>query len=210
MNIKLLTLLPVFLLQSNLSPHSVYDFIKKVPFDDHGWFPSSNQEMLGKIIQQKKPKIVIEVGSWLGASTRYIAQTIPQGSIVYAVDTWEGSPDEPGHMNDARVKHKKLFHIFLSNVAQAELVHKIIPIRMTSMEACSAFTGQADLIYIDAAHDEESVYMDIINWSKKLAPGGVICGDDWNVWPSVTAAVKRAAYDLKKEVKSYGNFWQFN
>lgn len=197
------------LLESSLKTECIYTFIKKVPFDSHGWFNKKNQEMLKIIIAEKKPKIVIEIGSWLGASTRLIAQTISDESIVYAIDTWKGS-NEPAHLNDPRVKDNRLFHIFLSNVIQTNLQNKIIPIRMTSMEAYAAFDGYADLIYIDGSHLEEDVYMDITKWYEKLALNGVICGDDWQSWPSVTKAVERAARTLKKIIKSHGTFWYFN
>lgn len=208
MKIKKLLLLIIMFLNFSVHGSTIYNFIKKVPLDEHGWFLSSNQVMLEKIIKERNPKIIIEIGSWLGASTRFLAQTSSSNSIVYAVDTWLGS-DEEVHINDERVKKNKLFHIFLSNVIQANLQHKIIPIRMTSMEACDAFNGYADLIYIDGAHDEASVYIDIVKWITKLSPDGVICGDDWEGWPSVAKAVKRAAHDLNKEVVGYGNFWYF-
>lgn len=177
-----------------------YRSIKDLPFDDSGWF--SNARTLGDCLKVKQPKIVIEIGSWLGLSARFIAQNISEDGKVYAVDTWKGSPE---HRSDPRLPH--LYQIFLSNIKQAGLTDKIIPIRMASLEAAEALNVVADLIYIDAGHDEESVYKDIIAWYPHLAAKGILCGDDWS-WPSVSAGVKRAAKELNLKITAETYFWE--
>ena len=122
-----------------------YDSITDLPFDSHGWF--GNGTKLEKIINEKRPQIVIEVGSWLGLSTRFIAGKVAEGAKVYAVDTWRGSPGESVHLQDPRLPY--LYQQFLSNVKHAGLTDKIIPVRMDSLEAARALNIQADLIYID-------------------------------------------------------------
>jgi predicted O-methyltransferase YrrM len=59
-----------------------YRSINDLPFDKQGWF--SNGAQLKAIIAAKSPKTVIEVGSWLGTSTRFIASHLPKKGIVYA------------------------------------------------------------------------------------------------------------------------------
>jgi hypothetical protein len=180
-----------------------YQSIKDLPFDPHGWFV--NTDSLGKILLEQQPRVVIEVGSWLGLSTRFIAHHIPVEGKVYAVDTWLGS-DEAAHHQDPRLPY--LYQLFLSNVKHARLTHKIIPIRMRSLEAAQALDVKADLIYIDAAHDEENVYLDIMAWYPHLTFNGVICGDDWG-WESVRKGVIRAASELNRTIYATGNFWRF-
>lgn len=186
-----------------------YNSIMLLPFDGHGWFANSNQVKLTELISKNNITIAIEVGSWLGSATRFIASKLTLGAKLYAIDTWLGSLDEISQTNDPRVQENKLFHIFLSNVVHAGLTDKIIPIRMNSIEAAKSLNVKADLIYIDASHKEDDVYLDILMWHKKLSPTGIICGDDWDAWPSVKKAVKRAADDLGFKVNGYGNFWWF-
>jgi hypothetical protein len=131
-----------------------YCSITELPFDNQGWF--SNQKQIEACIKKIKPKTVIEVGSWLGLSTRFIAERLPQKSKLYAVDTWRGSPGEELHMQDPRLPH--LFQLFLSNVRHARLTDVIVPIRMDSLEASEELNVHADMIYIDASHETESVY----------------------------------------------------
>ncbi|MEI8125147.1 MAG: class I SAM-dependent methyltransferase [Parachlamydiaceae bacterium] len=182
-----------------------YKSIKNLPFDDHGWFVNSKQ--LQTLIEDYQPEIVIEVGSWLGASTRFIASHLQSSGLLYAVDTWAGSPNEPAYyIKDSRLPY--LYQLFLSNVKHAGLTNKIIPVRMDSIEAANALDVQADLIYIDAAHDTTSVFNDILAWTPHLKQDGIMCGDDWS-WKSVQIAVIQAAEILNCEVVSSGNFWMF-
>lgn len=181
-----------------------YNSINDLPFDGHGWF--INAEQLHPFLAARQPKVVVEVGSWLGSSTRFIAENIQEGGVVYAVDTWRGSPTEAVHLQDPRLPY--LYQLFLSNVKHAGLTDKIIPVRMDSLEAAKALNVKADLIYLDGAHDTESVYNDIIAWNPHLAQDGVMCGDDWG-WVSVQAGVIKAAKKLNKQAHGYNNFWWF-
>ena len=161
-----------------------YGSIVDLPFDDHGWFYNARQ--LEELFSTLKPKTVIEIGSWLGCSTRFMASHLPQGGVLYAIDTWLGTQNEAIHLQDPRLPH--LYQLFLSNVKHAKLTDKIVPIRMELLEAAQALNVQADLIYIDGAHDVLSVVNDITHWYPHLQEQGVMCGDDWN-WGSVKVGV---------------------
>lgn len=201
---KILTILCLLFSTLGAEIPEPYNSLQDLPFDGHGWFMNATQ--LESIIRSKSIKIVIEVGSWLGCSTRFIASSIDEGGKVYAVDTWLGSPNEPVHMQDPRLPY--LYQQFLSNVKHSGLCHKIIPVRMNSLEASKALNVKADLIYIDAGHDTESVMLDILTWNDHLKENGVMCGDDWG-WISVQNGVLKAASKLNKQVAADGNFWWF-
>jgi predicted O-methyltransferase YrrM len=181
-----------------------YCSINNLPFDPHGWF--GNAEQLAACFKEKPITTVIEIGSWLGSSTRFLATSVANGGKVYAVDTWAGSPGEPVHMQDPRLPY--LYQLFLSNVKHAQLTGKIVPVRMNSLEASKALNVKADLIYIDGAHDTTSVYLDILHWHSHLNEGGIMCGDDW-LWPTVQAAVVKSARQLNKSIYVSHNFWRF-
>lgn len=181
-----------------------YASIVQLPFDGHGWF--MNADPLKVIIDQKQPQIAIEIGSWLGLSTRFIASNMPENGKLYAVDTWLGSPTESVHQQDPRLPY--LYQLFLSNIIHEDLCHKIIPVRMNSLEASKALNVKADLIYLDGAHDTKSVTEDIVYWNGHLNKDGIMCGDDWG-WTSVQTAVIHCANVLNKKVCSSGNFWWY-
>ncbi len=181
-----------------------YCSINILPFDEHGWF--NNHQQLKQCIQEKPIYTVIEVGSWLGSSTRFIAKQLPPGARLYAIDTWKGSPEENVHMQDPRLP--TLFQSFLSNVMHESLEQIIIPLRMDSVEAANAMNVKADLIYLDASHDAASVYRDIMAWYPHLKEGGTFCGDDW-IWYSVREGAWRAAAELNLNIVNNESFWRF-
>jgi predicted O-methyltransferase YrrM len=178
-----------------------YQSIAVLPFDGQGWFGNGNQ--LENVIANRDIQTVIEVGSWLGCSTRFFAERF---SKVYAIDTWRGSPAEDVHMQDPRLPF--LYQQFLSNIIHSNMTDVIIPCRMESLEAARALNVTADLIYIDACHETVPVCNDILAWYPHLNEGGIMCGDDW-LWPSVRKGVITAAQLLNRSIYSEDNFWCF-
>ncbi len=119
-------LVPIFLismlhgasfdLPRNLLPDpypQVYETIDLLPFNAHGWYPHS--EIFEKIFQEREIKNIIEVGSWLGCSTRHFAQLIPEDGKVFAIDHWLGSK-EHFIMDEVKDWIPVLYQQFLSNV----------------------------------------------------------------------------------------------
>ena len=157
-----------------------------------------------------QPELIIEVGTWKGASACYWASLLRERNVngaVICVDTWLGGLEhlrrETGHSPqwelDPYRKHgyPTLYYQFLANVMHEGLQDYIVPLPNTSAIAARWLAAQgliAHLIYIDASHDEEDVYADLIAYWKLLSPGGVMCGDDWHPnWPGVVNSVKRFA-----------------
>ena len=186
-----------------------YRDAKILSFDDHGWLSYPNE--LKKVVKgtvDNGGKVFVELGSWLGKSTRYIASVLPDMAKLYAVDTWVGTLNEIEHMNDPR--QSMLYEIFLSNMIQSKLAHRVVPIRTTTNEAAEKFHQKIDFIFIDADHEYHAVYTDIMKWYPKLSENGVMCGDDW-AWDSVRQAVIDAAKELNVKISlPAGNFWVFD
>jgi len=184
-----------------------YASIEMLPFDDHGWFLEENKRNLARFIREISPKVVVELGSWLGSSARYIASLLPKDGKLYAVDTWVGSPS---HNEEPFLKAKlpTLYQQFLSNIIHSNLTEIVIPIQMTTDEAAKFLDIEADLIYVDADHSEEGVYNDILNWYPKLSAKGIICGDDYcRDFKGVIRGVGRATKMLGKKLYTDKRFW---
>lgn len=187
---------------------SPYSELKEVlPFNGHGWY--SNAAWIEKLMKTNKISTFIEVGSWMGASTRHIASLLQPNGKLYAVDTWQGSI-EHYQKQEWNAMLPTLYNQFLSNMIHARLTDVVIPMRMSSLEAAPILKQQltmVDMVYIDAAHDTESVFNDLnAYWPFVKDNGGILCGDDWDYDP-VKVAVRKFA-QLHGLVLYWGdNFW---
>jgi predicted O-methyltransferase YrrM len=187
------------------NPYS--DVTNLLPFNDHGWY--ANGEWIKQLMENNKVTTVIEVGSWLGLSTRHIASLLQPNGKLYAVDTWKGSVEHHENANFSSFL-PTLYEQFLSNMIHAHLTNIVIPMKMTSLEAAPILMRELDnvnLIYIDAAHDTYSVVLDLhAYWQFVNDKGGILCGDDW-LWDSVRLAVKIFAQSNKLTIYASDNFW---
>ncbi len=178
MGVMRLSLILCFILGSSLSCNQAdlpapYNSIEVLPFKKHTFFGKAQSEGLKQVIGKYNPKTVVEVGSHLGDSTRFIAQLLPKDGMVYAVDHWLGD------VSWSYANQSIAYQQFLSNVIHANLCHKIIPMRMTSLEAAELIDATPDLVYIDGSHDYKSVYEDLNAWYPHIKEHGTLCGDDY-------------------------------
>lgn len=190
-----------------------YKSIQVLPVDNYGWFSQANKLKIEEFFKEYKPQTIVEIGSWMGVSTMFMASIAPENSVVYAVDHWLGSLE---HRTEEYYKPKLpiLYQQFLSNVIHANLTHKIIPMRMSSREAAATLNIEPDFIYIDGSHEEEDVYNDIMAWYPKLKRGGILCGDDYTWVKQSTGSVKRAIERAAKKlhiqtITAIHVFWYF-
>lgn len=128
----------------------------------------------------------VEVGSWKGKSSAYLAVEIANSGkdIKFdCVDTWEGGPEHV-HMDNSQ-----LYEIFISNMKPLEKYYR--PIKAKSIDAAKLYEDESlDFVFIDACHSYECVVEDIRAWYPKVKKDGIISGHDYNdSWPGVVRAV---------------------
>jgi len=146
------------------------------PYPSFGDF---DREALRRLARQvNRPGVrMAEVGSWLGTgSTQVLIDELERtaGTLV-CVDTWEGSPNVPRHLEI--VRDYDVFGTFLHNVERAG--ERVRPVRLTSLEAAAAFPDATfDLVFLDGDHSYDATLQDIGAWRRKVAPGGMLCGHD--------------------------------
>jgi predicted O-methyltransferase YrrM len=138
--------------------------------------------------------IVLEVGSFSGVSSELFALYCNK---IYCVDLW----DPYWEITD---KQKIEFAEYTFDKMSSNYSN-ITKIKKSSVEASKEFTDEHfDLIYIDAAHDYNSVKEDILTWLPKIKPGGYIAGHDYRYDPNIQ--VYEAVNDLfvtTKKIVSY-------
>lgn len=150
-----------------------------------GWFSARQcAELFKSIVTQVKPNSkIVEVGSWKGRSSVFASRAAAiSGSTVYCVDTWEGNKGEGLDHPTVRIAQTEdVFSQFLKNTSLYGS-DNIIICRGDSAEVASSWGhGPIDFLFIDASHDYDSVLKDLRAWVPRVKPGGIICGDDWNL-----------------------------
>lgn len=150
-----------------------------------GWFDFPT--LYYNAVRSQDNALFVEVGSWQGKSASFMAvEILNQNKTIklHCVDTWEGSIE---HKDEEIIQSKSLYSTFLSNIEPVKDV--ITPVRLASRDAARTYKDNSiDFVFIDAAHDYESVREDIYSWYPKVKPGGVIAGHD-KTWPGVVKAV---------------------
>ncbi len=148
-----------------------------------GWMHAD--ELLWLAQQAETRNLIVEIGSWMGRSTRALADNCP--GKVLAVDTWQGS-DEDQHRALLEGKPKDWLMLqFMNNLAGVN----VYAYRLASLAAAETFKDELfDMIFIDAGHTYDDVKADILAWGNLLAPGGLLCGHDYHFEaPGVVEAV---------------------
>jgi predicted O-methyltransferase YrrM len=130
----------------------------------------------------------VEVGVWKGMSAAYMAvEIINSGKNIKfdCVDNWEYIEEQKEIPEDM---FGGLYETFLKNIEPVK--HIITPIRELSWDGAKHYEDKSlDFIFIDAAHDYESVKKDINAWFPKLKDGGIIAGHDYTWCDDVKKAV---------------------
>ncbi|GJD35397.1 class I SAM-dependent methyltransferase [Methylobacterium aerolatum] len=170
--------------------------------DLQGW--RSIHPYLEEAVTGFRPAVVVEIGTWKGASALYLARTMAEHGVsgtVIAVDTWLGAVDhwaDPGLFAELAMENgfPSLYRTFLANVLREGQAERVVPLPLDSVNAAELMRLRgvtADVIHLDAGHEEASVAADLRAWWPVLRPGGLFIADDYDSlggrFPGVMRAV---------------------
>ena len=151
----------------------------------------------------------VEVGAWFGKSTNYLAGKIKESkkNIHFTtIDTFKGTQTEDLHLNIVDTFNGDIFYEFIDNTIISNNYGTFDIIKDESKHASTQFANQSiDYIMIDGGHSYDEVMDDIKVWYNKVKPGGIISGDDYNIFQGVNDAVHEYFYNQFD--KSYFRCW---
>jgi hypothetical protein len=181
---------------SRLRAQHPWPIMRPMPRDDHGWFDDGSKGALHAALDPipEGGRVVVELGAWLGLSTRWILDTFPDVHLI-TVDTWLGAADLFAQ-EDCRRRLPKLFEQFLSNCRDYQ--DRLTPLRadtITGLQLVAAAGVRPDVVWIDAGHEFQAARADL-ETALALFPMARICGHDWG-WRSVRRAVEESHGDRK-------------
>lgn len=143
----------------------------------------------------------LEIGSYKGDATEKMLVhlcTNPK-SRVYAVDTWEGSPEYP-NMDFSLIEKE-----FDENIEKSGRKNQLIKMKMLSSKALMKLIQDKimfDFIYIDASHEAKDVLSDaILSW-EILKEGGIIIFDDYQ-WDKLKEDYSRPKLAIDSFISIY-------
>jgi hypothetical protein len=155
------------------------------PGEEQGWLGAGTETMLANVLSPST-ELVVELGAWLGLSTRYIAQYAPAATVI-SVDHWQGSPE-----HQAQERFRKLLpQLFETYQARCwDYRERVVPLRMTTLDGLLKVAEHGlhpDFVYVDAEHSYDAVTAEL-SLARQLFPRAVLGGDDYD-WRGVREGV---------------------
>lgn len=152
-------------------PSELKHFLNNLP----GWLTIHEGQFLTKAARQvqKIKGVVVEIGSFQGKSTIYLALA---NNLVYAIDPHQGV--------FSGGKTKPTYAAFLHNLQAAGVSQKVKPFMTTSAKAAQNWKQPIKLLFIDGLHDETNARGDFELWFPFLVDAGVVAmHDSFCAWP---------------------------
>lgn len=150
-----------------------------------GW--GSTGSVFMRLLEEVRPKIILELGTYLGASAIHMAtlakSMFDHQVLIICTDDFRGWPGFRDKFKFYQVNgNVQLLYQFMQNVQTMNFTDNILPLPFSTTSAMSALCEwgvYADLIEVDAAHDFHSAWADINLGYSLLRPGGVMFGHDY-------------------------------
>jgi predicted O-methyltransferase YrrM len=148
--------------------------------------------------------LVVEVGSWMGASTSFIASGLRgENAKILAVDNFQGlsacGEDAAWYARHfRRLGTNSTLEIFKSNLATLGFATRAKPLVCDSQRAARELApsrGKIDFIFIDGDHSYDACRLDIAAWTPLAKSGGVVAFHDFG---SRADGVTRAIFEATK------------
>jgi predicted O-methyltransferase YrrM len=144
---------------------------------------------------------IAEIGSYLGASACCFAAALQQTEkTVYCIDTWSNDSMTEGNWDTWRS--------FRNNTRKYSSI--IVPLRGWSTDMAkhlARYTKRIDLLFIDGAHDYDSVKADWESYKAFLDIGSVIVFHDIGWAEGVQTVVNEDVVHLTKSSEKLPNMW---
>ncbi len=120
----------------------------------------------------KPTDTMVEIGCFAGVSTEIFALF---ARMVFAIDPW--TSDDYGQIPATMIQDARCRFLTMASHR-----HNIMLAEKRAADVLAVFgDGILDAVYIDGDHRPEAVDADISGWRKKLKPGGLLMGHDYEL-----------------------------
>jgi predicted O-methyltransferase YrrM len=152
-----------------------------------GWFHHGKKIL--ELIEQYRPRVCVELGTWQGASAIPVARSIQRwGGTLTCIDTWSGELNSDGGSLPGKAPVMLLSCARAMVDAGVSASVRLIP--AMTIDAARYWSEPIDFLYVDADHSYDGVMADLEAWVPHVKSGGLIVGDDYDnaLYPGVKQA----------------------
>lgn len=145
--------------------------------------PQSGQMLYALCSMQHISGDVVEIGSWQGRSTSFLARAVQDSGNgkFFAIDHFRGNLGKESSYVVGKNDLSDLKTNFLNNIREVGLESSVNLLDMPNIEAATQFRpGQIRFLFIDGDHTEEGVTQDIKLFFPSLCPGAIVVFDDFS------------------------------
>lgn len=154
----------------------------------HGWLFDGEPERLYEEAM-KAPGPIVEIGSYGGRSTCYLAA--PGMRRVWAVDPLDHEVERAttqGHQTPG----DDPWDYLVGNLEYVGVRERVTIVRGLSCDVADLVPDQIGLLFVDGDHSYQGVYTDLSLYAPRVVPGGVVMCHDWNFGDSEGKPIQRA------------------
>lgn len=146
--------------------------------DVEGWLTEAQARRLWERARELPPGgRAVEIGSFRGRSTVVIAQALPDGASLVAIDPHAGGDRGPQEIAPEAERGEDDYRAFHANLARAGVAERVSHVRKPSSSP-DAVTSDIDLLYVDGAHRFGPARHDLTHWGGRVRDGGVLLVHD--------------------------------
>ena len=194
--------------QINSIKDSFYMIINNITFPNKIFthLTTTEKVLLHKTAKSLKTNSVcVEIGSYLGASSCFIAGAISPDSKLICIDTW-GNNAMKYDNSDIDVEERDTYREFIINTRKYS--NKIIKIRKWSYDAIEdikKITNSIDFLFIDGDHNYDGVKRDWELFSKLLRKEAVVAFHDTGWAKGVQRVIREDVLEVSSKIADLPN-----
>lgn len=140
------------------------------------------KDTIKKELKKAEPSYrILEIGSWAGQSTMIWGLACKERGRgkVFCIDTWEGA----GNVAWMQNKKRMIYNLFQHNIGASGLEDYVVAMNGTSDDFAGILKPNSfDFIYIDGDHAYKQFKRDLVNYKEFVRVGGILCGDDLELY----------------------------